>query len=48
MEMFQVFNMGIGMAAIVAEKDAGKAMSMLKARRLGRIELGTGKAQIIL
>jgi phosphoribosylformylglycinamidine cyclo-ligase len=48
MEMYQVFNMGIGMVAIVAEKDAAKAMSMLKARRIGRIELGTGKVQIIL
>jgi phosphoribosylformylglycinamidine cyclo-ligase len=48
MEMYQVFNMGIGMVAIVAEKDAAKAMSLLKARRIGRIEPGPGKVQIIL
>jgi phosphoribosylformylglycinamidine cyclo-ligase len=48
MEMYQVFNMGIGMVAIVAEKNADKARSMLKARRIGRIERGTGQARLIL
>jgi phosphoribosylformylglycinamidine cyclo-ligase len=48
MEMYQVFNMGIGMVAIVAEKNADKAMSILKARRIGRIERGTGQARLIL
>ena len=48
MEMYQVFNMGIGMVAIVAEKNADKARSMLKARRIGRIERGTGRARLIL
>lgn len=48
MEMYQVFNMGIGMVAIVAEKNADKARSMLKAGRIGRIERGTGQARLIL
>ena len=43
-EMFQVFNMGIGMVAIVAEQNARRAMSILKAKRIGRIERGTGKS----
>jgi phosphoribosylformylglycinamidine cyclo-ligase len=42
-EMYQVFNMGIGMAAIVSERDAKRAMSVLRAKRIGRIERGTGK-----
>jgi phosphoribosylformylglycinamidine cyclo-ligase len=42
-EMYQVFNMGIGMVAIVSERDAKRAMSILRAKRIGRIERGTGK-----
>ncbi len=42
-EMYQVFNMGIGMVAVAAEKDADCAMSILRAKRIGRIERGTGK-----
>jgi phosphoribosylformylglycinamidine cyclo-ligase len=42
-EMYQVFNMGIGMVAIVAERDAKRAMSILRAKRIGRIERGRGK-----
>ena len=42
-EMYQVFNMGIGMVAIVAERNARNAMSILKAKRIGRIERGTGR-----
>ena len=45
-EMFQVFNMGIGMVAIVAEKDAARAISILKAKRIGRIERGGGKTRL--
>ncbi|HEU0210511.1 MAG TPA: phosphoribosylformylglycinamidine cyclo-ligase [Candidatus Udaeobacter sp.] len=45
-EMYQVFNMGIGMAAIVTEQNANKAISMLRARRIGRIERGTGKVRL--
>ena len=46
-EMFQVFNMGIGMVAIVSERDSKRAMSILKAKRLGRIERGSGKTRLI-
>ena len=38
-EMYQVFNMGIGMVAIVSERDAKRAMSILRAKRIGRIEV---------
>jgi len=47
-EMYQVFNMGIGMVAIVAERDAPKMMRMLKAKRIGRIERGTGRTRLVL
>jgi phosphoribosylformylglycinamidine cyclo-ligase len=46
-EMFQVFNMGIGMAAIVAERDAKRAMSILGAKQIGLIERGKGKTRLI-
>jgi phosphoribosylformylglycinamidine cyclo-ligase len=46
-EMYQVFNMGIGMVAIVAERDAKRAMSILRAKRIGRIERGHGKARLL-
>ena len=46
-EMFQVFNMGIGMVAIVSARDAKRAMSILKAKRIGRIERGSGKTRLI-
>jgi phosphoribosylformylglycinamidine cyclo-ligase len=45
-EMYQVFNMGIGMVAIVSEKDASKAMALLKAKRIGRIVPGSGKTRL--
>ena len=45
-EMYQVFNMGIGMVAIVAEGNTPTAMSILKAKRIGRIEPGTGKVRL--
>jgi phosphoribosylformylglycinamidine cyclo-ligase len=47
-EMYQVFNMGIGMVAIVAERDAKRVMSILRAKRIGRIEHGTGKTRLLL
>jgi phosphoribosylformylglycinamidine cyclo-ligase len=47
-EMYQVFNMGIGMVAIVSERDTKRAMSILRAKRIGRIERGTGKTQLLL
>ena len=46
-EMYQVFNMGIGMVAIVAERDAKRAMSILRAKRIGRIERGTRKTRLV-
>ena len=46
-EMYQVFNMGIGMAAIVSPKDSKRALSILKAKEIGRIEHGTGKTRLI-
>ena len=47
-EMYQVFNMGIGMVAIVAERNARSAMSILKAKRIGRIEPGSGRTVLKL
>jgi phosphoribosylformylglycinamidine cyclo-ligase len=47
-EMYQVFNMGIGMVAIVAPYDAAKVMTMLRAKQIGRIESGTGKTCLSL
>jgi phosphoribosylformylglycinamidine cyclo-ligase len=46
-EMYQVFNMGIGMVAIVAAKDAESVARQLKARQIGRIERGSGKTRLI-
>src|SRR5437588_758544 len=46
-EMYQVFNMGIGMVAIVSEHDAKRAMSILKAKRIGRIEKGSGRTRLV-
>jgi phosphoribosylformylglycinamidine cyclo-ligase len=47
-EMYQVFNMGIGMAAVVSEPDAQRAMRMLKAKRIGHITRGNGKVRLKL
>lgn len=46
-EMYQVFNMGIGMVAIVSAKDAERVARRLKAKQIGRIERGSGKTQLI-
>jgi phosphoribosylformylglycinamidine cyclo-ligase len=46
LEMYQVFNMGIGMVTIVAANDCQKAARMLKARPIGRIVKGSGKTQL--
>lgn len=46
-EMFQVFNMGIGMVAIVAERDTAKVARTLGAKRIGQIERGTGKTRLL-
>jgi phosphoribosylformylglycinamidine cyclo-ligase len=47
-EMYQVFNMGIGMVAIVAPRDAEKVARRLSAKQIGRIERGSGKTRLIL
>ena len=47
-EMYQVFNMGLGMVAIVSERDTKRAMSILRAKEIGRIERGTGKTRLLL
>src|SRR5262249_37275271 len=41
-EMYQVFNMGIGMVAIVSPNDSGTVSKTLGARPIGRIESGRG------
>ena len=46
-EMYQVFNMGIGMVAVVSEKDAARAMRVLKAKRIGTIVPGHGKTKLV-
>jgi phosphoribosylformylglycinamidine cyclo-ligase len=46
-EMYQVFNMGIGMVMVVAERNARSAMSTSKAKRIGRIERGSGKVRLV-
>jgi len=45
-EMYQVFNMGIGMVAIVAEENAQRTISKLGAKRIGRVERGTRKVRL--
>ena len=47
-EMYQVFNMGIGMAVVVRAKEAEAVASRLKARAIGRIELGSGEVRLAL
>ena len=47
-EMYRVFNMGIGIAATVAERNAQRTMSLLRAKRIGRIERGSGIVRLLL
>ncbi len=47
-EMYQVFNMGIGMVAIVAAKDSKQLAKRLRAKIIGRIEEGSGVTRLIL
>ena len=47
-ETYQVFNMGIGMVAIVAEQHAQRTASILRAKEIGRIERGSGKVRLKL
>ena len=46
-EMYQVFNMGIGMAVIVAAQDAKSIAKQLRARTIGRIESGSGVTRLV-
>jgi phosphoribosylaminoimidazole (AIR) synthetase len=46
--MYQVFNMGIGMAVVVRAKEAAGLASRLKARAIGRIEPGSGAVRLAL
>jgi phosphoribosylformylglycinamidine cyclo-ligase len=46
-EMYQVFNMGIGMVAIVSERDAKRTMSILGGKQIGRLERGAGKVHLV-
>jgi phosphoribosylformylglycinamidine cyclo-ligase len=46
-EMYQVFNMGIGMVAIVSEREAKRTMSILRGKQIGRLERGAGKAHLV-
>jgi phosphoribosylformylglycinamidine cyclo-ligase len=45
-EMFQVFNMGIGMAVIVSRKDVPAFVKMTRAKEIGRIESGSGMVRM--
>ena len=45
-EMYQVFNMGIGLAAIVSPNDAPALAKQLRAKVIGRIERGRGMVRL--
>ncbi len=47
-EMYQVFNMGIGMVAVVSAANADAVSRQLRARQIGRIEGGSGTTRLIL
>jgi len=47
-EMYQVFNMGVGMVAVVGERNANRAISGFRAMRIGRIEPGSGRTVLKL
>lgn len=47
-EMFQVFNMGIGMAVIVGKSDVSTVARKLRAKVIGRVESGSGQVQLLL
>jgi phosphoribosylformylglycinamidine cyclo-ligase len=47
-EMYQIFNMGIGMVVIVAQQHAQRIASILGSKEIGRIERGTGKVRLKL
>ncbi len=45
-EMFQVFNMGIGMAVILSRKDAPAFIKQIRAKEIGCIESGSGRVRL--
>ncbi len=45
--MYQVFNMGIGMIAIVAEKNAHDMAGRLQGKQIGRIAAGSGITRLV-
>ena len=51
-ELYQVFNMGIGMVLIVADDQADAVLRALKVRKqsawlIGEVQAGTGKVQLV-
>lgn len=48
MEMYQVFNMGIGMVIVVAEKDAAAVVRKTKGLVIGGIVKGSGLVKLVL
>jgi phosphoribosylformylglycinamidine cyclo-ligase len=45
-EMYQVFNMGIGMVAVVAERNSQSVARQLRAKRIGQIADGSGVTRL--
>jgi len=45
-EMYQVFNMGIGMTLVVSAPDRAKALRLTRGRVIGRIEKGGGVVRL--
>jgi len=45
-EMYQVFNMGIGMTVVVSAADREKALKLTKGKVIGRIEKGSGVVRL--
>jgi len=46
LEMYQVFNMGIGMTLIVSAKDAKKTLKLTRGKIIGKIVKGIGEVEI--
>lgn len=46
-EMYQVFNMGIGMTLVVSEKDVRETVLLTRGRPIGRIAKGSKKVQLV-
>lgn len=46
-EMYQVFNMGIGMVAVVAPQHAKQTAALLRAKQIGQIERGSGRTRLL-